>query len=36
MGVDPRLVVGAVDAGNAIERIGLRDSRTDEAALEDI
>ena len=34
--VDPGLVIGAVDAGNAIERVGLRDRRADEAAVEDV
>src|SRR4029453_1637325 len=36
MRVDPGLVIGAIDAGNAIKRIVLRDRRADEAALEDI
>src|SRR5437762_3043611 len=36
MAVDPRLVIGAVDAGNAIERVVLRDRSADEAALEDV
>ena len=36
MRVDPGQVVGAVDAGDMIERIGLRDRRPDESAIEDI
>jgi hypothetical protein len=36
MRVDPGLVIGAVDAGNAIKRVVLRDRRADEAALEDV
>src|SRR6185295_3842890 len=36
MAVDPRLVIGAVDAGNAIKRVVLRDRSADEAALEDV
>src|SRR5882672_5248080 len=36
MAVDPRLVIGAVDSGDAIERVVLRDRSADEAALEDV
>ena len=36
MAVDPRLVIGAVDAGDTIERVVLRDRSADKAALEDI
>ena len=36
MRVDPGLVIGAVDAGNAIKRVVLRDRRADEAALENV
>ena len=36
MAVDPRLVIGAVDAGNAIKRVVLRDRSADEATLEDV
>ena len=36
MAVDPRLVIGAVDAGNAIKRVVLRDRSADETTLEDV
>ena len=36
MRVDAGLVIGAVDAGNAIERVVLRDRGADEAAMEDV
>ena len=36
MRVDAGLVIGAVDAGNAIKRVVLRDRRADEAAVEDV
>ena len=34
--VDPGLVIGAVDAGDAIERVVLRDRSADETVLEDV
>ena len=36
MRVDAGLVIGAIDAGDMIERIVLRDRSADEAAVEDI
>src|SRR6185295_789719 len=36
MRVDAGLVIGAVDTGNAIKRVVLRDRRADETALEDV
>src|SRR4029453_10072431 len=36
MGIDPRLMIGAIDARDAVERIVLRDRCADKAALEDI
>src|SRR5207237_10371320 len=36
MRVDPGQVVGTVDAGDMIERIGLRDRSANEAAMEDV
>src|SRR5215218_6025496 len=36
MAINSRLVIGPIDARNAVKRIVLRDRSTDEAALEDI
>ena len=36
MRIDPGLVFSAVDAGNTIERVVLRDRGADEAAMEDV
>src|SRR5437773_12497254 len=36
MRVDAGLVIGAIDAGEVVERVVLRDRRADKAAIEDI
>ena len=36
MGIDPRLVIRPVNAGDAIERVGLRDRSADKAAMKQI